>query len=179
MEDAMQELTSIIELKPTPSNWEPEKVDVRGTTPESWNCIDCSVNTAPGFQSRVELEAAFLLSNSVTLHIDDQSEIYFVKPKVWKAAGMNAGQGGSGDQDGDSGCLCIGCLEKRIGRTLVPRDFIRDHPFNNEHLPCTRRLWARREGLKEWVEKQSDGSYQFCRVGPDGEITSMPVSKVD
>jgi hypothetical protein len=41
------------------------------------------------------------------------------------------------------GCLCIGCLEKRIGRRLKPKDFT-DHPFNQ--LPGTPRLLNRRDG---------------------------------
>jgi hypothetical protein len=32
------------------------------------------------------------------------------------------------------GCLCIGCLERRIGRKLKPKDFERNHPFNNSGL---------------------------------------------
>ncbi len=59
-----------------------------------------------------------------------------VKPAVWKAAGMEA----------MDGCLCIGCLEKRLGRTLKPKDFPRKHPFNS--MPGTDRLLARRDG--EW-----------------------------
>jgi hypothetical protein len=57
-----------------------------------------------------------------------------VKPAVWKAAGV-ADMGG---------CLCIGCLEKRIGRTLVLKDFNRNHPFYM--LPGTERLLNRRDG---------------------------------
>ncbi len=55
-----------------------------------------------------------------------------VKPAVWKAAGEV------------SGCLCIGCLVKRLGRTLVPKDFPRKHPFHS--LPGSKRLLARRDG---------------------------------
>jgi hypothetical protein len=42
------------------------------------------------------------------------------------------------------GCLRIGCLEKRIGRTLTPKDFSRNHPFSA--LPETQRLLNRRDG---------------------------------
>jgi hypothetical protein len=45
--------------------------------------------------------------------VDNWSEVYTVKPAVWKAAGM-------GEMDG---CLCIGCVEKRLGRALTPKDF--------------------------------------------------------
>jgi len=36
-----------------------DKFDLRGTTPESWACIDCGINTAPGMPSRVELERRY------------------------------------------------------------------------------------------------------------------------
>ena len=50
---------------------------------------------------------------------------------VWKAAGMEP----------MGGCLCVGCLEKRLGRRLRPKDFTR-HPFNT--MPGTKRLTERR-----------------------------------
>jgi hypothetical protein len=40
------------------------------------------------------------------------------------------------------GCLCIGCLEKRIGRSLTPKDFPRGDAFNK--VPGTERLLSRR-----------------------------------
>jgi hypothetical protein len=42
------------------------------------------------------------------------------------------------------GCLCIGCLEKRLGRRLGPKDFLRHHAFMR--LPGTERLLNRRDG---------------------------------
>jgi hypothetical protein len=42
--------------------------------------------------------------------------------------------------EGYGGCLCVGCLERRIGRVLRPEDFP-PHPFL--HLPGTRRLLER------------------------------------
>ena len=39
------------------------------------------------------------------------------------------------------GCLCVGCLEKRLGRRLKPKDFERDDPFNQ--LPGSARLMKR------------------------------------
>ena len=35
------------------------KIDCRGLVPESWACVDCGVNTAPGCTNRVQLEQAF------------------------------------------------------------------------------------------------------------------------
>jgi hypothetical protein len=102
-----------------------------GLFPESWHCIDCGVNTAPGLLNRAEAERAFAakeaagalaIEEGVSVQINDRSEAYFVRPSVWKAAGMEV----------LGGCLCIGCLEKRLGRRLRPKDFPRKHNFNSE-----------------------------------------------
>jgi hypothetical protein len=110
---------------------------LKGITPETWECVDCGVNTAHGFLSRVELEAAWRAAKGdeiATLTINSQSEIYTVRERVWQAAGMEA----------FGGCLCIGCLEKRLGRRLRPKDFLRGHAFNNPNFPGTARLRDRR-----------------------------------
>jgi len=114
-------------------------MNLEGVTPESWYCIDCGLNTAPGWPSRVEVERAFngkalkLKPTELSLSYDEHTEIYHVRDRVWKAAGMQP----------YGGCLCIGCLEKRIGRQLRPKDFAR-HPFNT--MPGTERLLQRRDG---------------------------------
>jgi ClpX C4-type zinc finger len=41
------------------------------------------------------------------------SEWYMVRNAVWAAAGMTP----------DGGCLCVGCLERRLGRQLNHSDF--------------------------------------------------------
>jgi hypothetical protein len=112
--------------------------DMRGLIPESWACVDCGINTAPGFLNRGQAEQAFAAdweNQGVKQTVDEWSEVYTVKSAVWRAAGM----------EDFGGCLCIGCLEIRIGRTLVPKDFKRNHPFH--WLPGTKRLLARRDGL--------------------------------
>jgi hypothetical protein len=121
-----------------------DEFDYTGITPDTWCCIDCGVNTAPGFPTRVEMEQFFKAMKKagalwagpdhLEMTSDEHSEVYTVRAAVWKAAGMEP----------DDGCLCVGCLEKRIGRKLRPRDFDRNHPFNHERLPCTERLWSRR-----------------------------------
>ena len=58
-------------------------------------------------------------------------EAYTVRNTVWKAAGMER----------MGGCLCVGCLEKRLGRRLRPKDFTR-HALNT--MPGTDRLIERR-----------------------------------
>jgi hypothetical protein len=115
------------------------KFDLRGRTPESWACVDCGINTAPGMLSREQMEQAFAQQalaldpkEGVEQTIDQHSEVYTVKAAIWKAAGMKP----------DGGCLCVGCLERRIGRTLTPKDFRSNHPFNQ--VPGTERLLARR-----------------------------------
>jgi hypothetical protein len=108
--------------------------------PESWCCVDCGINTAPGFPRRAEIEQAMKTlclrsdPNAVrTLRFDQHCEVYFVRESVWKAS----------DNEPWGGCLCIGCLEKRLGRTLTPKDFDRRHPF----MPGTERLIQRRGGV--------------------------------
>jgi hypothetical protein len=120
------------------------KPDLRGCVPETWNCVDCDINTHPGnLNTREEWEKALAFARAThnetiaTITFDEHSEVYMVKPAVWAAASM-------GEMDG---CLCIGCLEKRLGRTLLPKDFSRNHPFNR--MPGTERLLSRRDG--EWI----------------------------
>ena len=111
-----------------------------GLVSESHLCIDCGFDTAPGLFDRAESEAIVAKMGKLwdagyampTQTIDDRSEVYMVRQTVWKAAGMAPW----------GGCLCIGCLEKRIGRRLSPKDFLRDHPFNQ--MPGTPRLLDRR-----------------------------------
>jgi hypothetical protein len=117
-----------------------DEYDFSGVIPESWLCVDCGFNTAPGLNNRAQAEAAarklgVLWDNDlagVEERIGPESEVYTVRPAVWKKAGMEE----------MGGCLCIGCLEKRIGRRLKPKDFARDHPFNA--MPGTQRLLDRR-----------------------------------
>jgi hypothetical protein len=122
--------------------------DMRGLLPESWNCVDCGVNTAPGLLNRVEMEkAAEALGKrwdegeGIDQTIDHHSEVYTVREAVWKKTGMEP----------MGGCLCIGCLEKRLHRALKPKDFLRGHPFNDPRMPGTPRLLKRRKdrGLVE------------------------------
>jgi hypothetical protein len=61
-----------------------------------------------------------------------QVEVYIVRESIWLKSGMEP----------MAGCLCIGCLERRIGRRLKPKDFLRGHPLND--LPGTERLLKRR-----------------------------------
>jgi hypothetical protein len=121
-------------------------IDAKGRLPESWNCIDCGINTAPGLFNRVEMERALTTAEaaaamegrpgkgSVDQRVGADTEVYYVRDKVRDASGI----------EGMGGCLCIGCLEKRIGRELKPRDFPRWHAFNSPNFPGTKRLRQRR-----------------------------------
>jgi len=116
-----------------------EKPDLTGAVPESWACVDCGINTAPGLPDRKQV-AQFLAtgslrtSNSIMTQFDAFTEVYRVKPHVWHAAKM----------EDNGGCLCIGCLEQRLGRMLTPKDFVRREPLNR--MPGTERLLSRRDG---------------------------------
>jgi hypothetical protein len=99
---------------------------------ESWLCVDCGVNTAPGIPDGSTMRAYLNSTGSAATHINTSSEVYMVRAAVWTNAGMEP----------FGGCLCIGCLEKRLGRKLRPKDFDRSHEFNR--LPGALRLFDRR-----------------------------------
>jgi hypothetical protein len=105
------------------------KISAKGVYPESWDCVDCGVNTAPGSATRAEIDAAFELRTREgrQMVFGDRSEVFHVHDHVWKAAGLEP----------FAGCICVGCLEARLGRRLQPDDFA-DHPFNR--MPGTPRL---------------------------------------
>lgn len=64
--------------------------DLRGLIPESWACIDCGVNTAPGLVNRAQAEQAFANydGRGIKQTVGESSEVYTVTPDVWQAAGM-------------------------------------------------------------------------------------------
>lgn len=51
---------------------------------------------------------------------DGVEERYMVTDDVWADAGLNP----------DGGCLCVGCLEVHLGRSLVPAD-LAPYPVNH------------------------------------------------
>src|SRR5262249_23976911 len=130
-----------------------------GKTPESWCCVDCGVNTAPGHPDRIEMEKLYRRSAALSragieipvakVRYDDQCEIYTVREAVWKKAGMEP----------TGGCLCVGCLERRLGRKLKPKDFPASDEFNI--LPGTKRLIERRGVLPSVTMgvERSDADY--------------------
>lgn len=78
-------------------------------------CLDCGAHTTPCTGKRG------------CRHIG-RWEHYMVLPEVWAAARMGKGY------------LCIGCLERRLGRRLQPEDFSglpineSDNPWNTPRL---------------------------------------------
>ena len=93
------------------------------------HCVDCGVNTAPAIWCGRQVEPA----------LPQSWELYWVKDKVWAAAGMH-------ELDGS---LCVGCIEARLGRRLRPKDF--DLTRNENRIArnwITPRLAARRGDAK-------------------------------
>ena len=82
-----------------------------------------------GPQTRLD----FALNGQSETRYDRNTEVYHVKEALWEQAGMRPW----------NGCLCIGCLERRIGRQLRPKDFA-SHDKVWRGLPCTERLLNRR-----------------------------------
>jgi hypothetical protein len=131
-----------------------DECDLRGLISESHNCIDCGYDTNPGCPTRAEVEQSMREAKKAgrlkrwgsPQQYGPHSEVCIVHPCVWEKAGM----------EGDySGCLCIGCLEKRIGRRLQPFDFA-EHVFNDPNLPGTKRRLVRLLGT-ELVEGLEEG----------------------
>jgi hypothetical protein len=122
----------------TQSRWttlhhnKPGVISAVGRVPESWLCVDCGVNTAPGVPDRRKTEADLIIHGSSAVCFSTDSEVYCLTDAAWKLTGL----------EGWGGCLCIGCLEKRIGRRLKPADFEPGHPFNE--MPGSKRLLKRR-----------------------------------
>jgi hypothetical protein len=117
--------------------------DLWGLFPDSYICVDCGMDTWPGHQTRAEIERDMRVARErgtnwrgTTMTFTAETEVYYVHPHVWEKSGI----------DFWSGCLCIGCLESRIGRRLQPFDFIPDNGFNDPKLPGTRRRLDRLVG---------------------------------
>ena len=121
------------ELRWTILNYDPDRTSAKGTMPESWLCVDCGVNTAPGLPDRKQVDVALAIYGETNCCYDQDTEVYTLHDEVWKKTGMEP----------MGGCLCIGCVEKRISRRLKPKDFA-DHEFNS--MPATPRLLQRRGG---------------------------------
>jgi hypothetical protein len=116
---------------------------------ESWLCVDCGVNTHPGCPSGPETRIEIALTGKSEVTFDHQTEVYHVRDSVWSQAGMRPW----------SGCLCIGCLERRLGRQLWPKDFAQ-HDKTWSEFPSTDRLLDRR-GFRRIKAMTDDGEREF------------------
>jgi hypothetical protein len=121
---------------------ERDPYDLYGLIPDNYICVDCKMDTWPGHKTRAETEQRLRAAGEAfrsTLRFTSETEVYYVHPHVWEASGL----GGFWN-----GCLCIGCLEKRIGRRLQPFDFIPDQGLNDPKLPGTIRRFERLTGTE-------------------------------
>jgi hypothetical protein len=120
---------------------ERDEFDLYGLIADNYICVDCGVDTWPGHKTRAEVEQSMRDARAAgkkwksKLTFTPETEVFYVHPHVWKASGVKAW----------GGCLCIGCLEKRIGQQLQPYDFMVGG-FNNPNLPGTRRRFERLTG---------------------------------
>jgi hypothetical protein len=136
---------------------------------ESWLCIDCGVNTHPGSPSGPEVRIDLALRGACTYAFDHCCEVYTVKRELWEKVGMKPW----------GGCLCVGCLEERLGRQLRPKDFAHDDGKVWARLPCTDRLLDRRgfrqirvrtrDGEKEVILAKSDAD-KLAKLTPPGQL---------
>lgn len=78
---------------------------------DNTRCVDCGRETLP-----TDGRAA---------------EWYTVHDQVWADAGMAP----------LDGCLCVGCIERRLGRRLRAGDFAAV-PVNDLSIVCTRKAWS-------------------------------------
>jgi hypothetical protein len=104
-----------------------------GHATEHWLCVDCGIDTAPGFPDGPTTLREIEAKGASPASIGADSEVYMIREAVWAKAGMEP----------FGGCLCIGCLERRLGRKLKPKDFLSGHSLNG--LPGTKRLLNRRK----------------------------------
>src|SRR5258708_1026501 len=112
----------------------------KGLTPETWDCVDCGRNTAHRVPDRSAMLRNIKRFGVIFFNDAAPTEIYTVHDAVWKRARMKP----------YGGCLCIGCLERRIKRRLKPSDFAFGHVFNT--LPGTARRLDRRGELDAWSD---------------------------
>ena len=70
--------------------WPPTYDSVRfgASVPDTWLCVDCGWNTAPGFRAAQQVLEAFNAGYGVEQTFSDKDELYCVLDRVWTAAGM-------------------------------------------------------------------------------------------
>ena len=97
-------------------------------TGDSTRCVVCGVETQPNKP-------------------EGNYEQYIVTDEIWRAAGMPPGQidPKTWVLKGGGGCLCVGCLERRLGRQLTNADFMHQEQLwsSRDHGWLTPRLVGR------------------------------------
>jgi hypothetical protein len=81
--------------------------------------------------ARARANSRCLDCRSETTFVKGNWEYYMIHNAIWLKANPQI-----------NGMLCIGCLENRIGRRLIPDDFT-DAPVNQPHRSNSKRLAAR------------------------------------
>jgi hypothetical protein len=77
-------------------------------------CVDCGIETTPYYLDGDGGGVAMQVSQELTIRVEPGTwEFYCVKDRLWAEAGMTE----------TAGCLCVECLENRLGRRLRPKDF--------------------------------------------------------
>lgn len=77
---------------PTQDRWtvlhhDPHRESLKGCVPESWCCVDCGRNTAPGCLTRKEAELAYTFHEKVENLFTADTEVYTVtNVRDWLAA---------------------------------------------------------------------------------------------
>ena len=113
-----------------------------GLLPESWCCVDCNVNTAPGFLNRVGMEVAIaalgdqwgkkgvgVTERSMTTRRSTPCAMRSGRKPGWRR----------------KAAACASAVSKSgSGASSSPKDFVRDHPFNDPYYPTTPRFRDRR-----------------------------------
>ena len=115
-------------------------------TGSSTACIDCRTETQPN-------KAA------------GNYEQFIVTDEVWQAAGMPLGNVDpkSFVLKGGGGCLCVGCIERRLGRQLTNPDFV------HQEL-----MWTNRDA--GWLTTRLEGKRRAGAAAPGAKPAPMPLS---
>ena len=100
------------------------------------HCVDCGTDTQPGCDLRKVFQD-LRKNGSASWTVRSDWQLFTLLDAVWRRTGIEP----------YGGCLCIGCLENRIGRKLKPKDFTPHHPFLM--LPGTPRLLKRQGRSRE------------------------------
>ena len=118
-----------------------------GAMSESYLCVDCGFDTHPGTLTRAEAEKD--AARQITAGKETGPKRYASIAELRHTSFTIIY--GRPRMEPWGGCLCIGCLERRIGRPLIRDDFA-EHVFNT-YYPGTPRLLERQgryDPLGDW-----------------------------